>query len=45
MFGQIEFNEEEKIRLKKTLLIIGGLVIFAILISLYTSTFKNDVIK
>ena len=45
MFGQIEFNEEEKIKLKKTILIIGGLVVFAIIISLYTSTFKNDVIK
>ena len=45
MFGQIEFNEEEKIKLKKTILIIGGLVVFAIIISLYTSTFKNDAIK
>ena len=39
MFGQIEFNEEEKIKLRKKLLIIGGLVLFAILVSLYASTF------
>ena len=45
MFGQIEFNEEEKIKLRKKLLIIGGLVVFAILISLYANTFKKDALQ
>lgn len=45
MFGQIEFSEEEKIELKRMLLIIGGLIIFAIIISLYTNTFKSDPVK
>ena len=45
MFGQIEFNEEEKIKLRKKLPIIGGLVVFAILISLYANTFKKDALQ
>jgi len=45
MFGQIELNEEEKIKLKRMLFIIGGLVVFAIIISLYASNFKTDAIK
>ena len=45
MFGQIEFNEEEKIKLRKKLLIIGGLVLFAILISLYANSFKRDALQ
>ncbi len=45
MFGQIEFNEEEKIKLRKKLLIIGGLVLFAILVSLYANTFKRDALQ
>ena len=45
MFGQIEFNEEEKIKLRKKLPIIGGLVVFAILISLYTNAFKKDALQ
>ncbi len=45
MLEQFNLSEEDKIKLKKSGLVILGLIIVAIIILLYTSTFKKDLIR